>query len=485
MSQDFGLITDGAATVTNANAYYEGRVTGPLAAVRQIPIRPEEDRRVQRQLGEIVIANGDGELDPVVKSYAVDGRQVRVLYGPLMAPYGKFKVIADAVATGWESNDLEVRLQIRDRSFNLDLPLQTNLYEGTGGIEGTSGLTGAPVPLTWGRVRNIAPLLIDPTNLVFQFHDGQVEAVDDVFDRGLALTAGSDRADYATLIGATIGAGEYDTCIALGLFRLGSSPSGLITADVQGDAAGEYINTLDTIALRILETWAGLDPNLIDSSTFAGAAAIGGEIGIHVTAGQTPTTSDIMNTLFRSTAGWWGAARDGHIRAGRLTAPEDRTPALYLDQFNSLSVEPDTTPPVRWRQRIAYRPNWVVQRGEDLAGGVTDARRQLLAQQALGVTAADAVVKSRHLNAEDPDPLLSFYENEADALTLASFLLGLLSPDREIVRVAVKRLGYKLDLQQVVHLTWPRLGLQNGKQFSVVGIEEDAVNDTTILRLWG
>lgn len=491
---DTGLVTllyadkhwvgEPSATV-NANIYYEGRVSDPLTASRRIPIKPEEGRRVQRQLGEIVIANGDGELDPVVQSYAVDGRQVRVMFGPLMGAYGEFSSICDAVAVGWASDDLAVRLQVRDRSYNLDVPLQDNLYLGTGGAEGTPDISGKPVPLTFGRVRNIAPLLIDPTNLVYQVHDGLINSIDGVFDRGLALTFDQDQVDYAALIGASISAGEYQTCLALGLFRLGSSPAGLITADVRGDATGGYIDTLDTICLRILKTWASVDPLLIDASTFAGAASIAGELGIHISAGELPSTSQIMDALLGSTAGWWGAARNGQIRAGRLTAPEDRSPNLILDQFNILSVEPDTTPLTRWRQRVLYRPNWIIQRGEDLAGAVTDARRQLLAEAGLVATASDVLTKVRHLQAEDPPPLQTLYENESHAQTLADFLLALHGLDRQLVLVRLKRLGYKLDLQQVVKLTWPRLGLANGKKFTVVGIEESAVNDETTLQLWG
>ena len=471
--------------VNKANVFYEDRVTDPLTASRTIPILPEQERRVQRQLGEVVIANGDGALDQIVLSYAVDGRQVRILYGPLMGAYEDFKLIADVVATGWDVDDLSVKMKIQDRSFSLDLPLQTSLYSGAGGANGTVDIQGKPVPLTFGRCRNVAPLMVDPANLIYQVHDGLIQAIDGVFDRGLALTAASDRADYAALSSASISSGQYDTCLALGLFRLGGSPSGLVTADVRGDATGGYADTLDVICLRILKTWHGLDPSFIDDSTFAGAAAIAGELGIHITANENPTTSQVINALIGSTAGWWGAARDGHIRAGRLSPPEDRTASLRLDQFNVLSVEPSTVPLTRWRQRVMYRRNWVVQRGEDLAGSVTDTRRQLLAEPGYVFTAADVSVKVRHLRAEDPAPLVSLYENEADAETLADFLLNLHSADRQLVFVPVKRLGYKLDLQQVVHLTWPRFGLSNGKNFMVVGIEESAVNDLTTLILWG
>lgn len=483
---DYGSIATAVPAPQKANVFYEGRVTVPLVMERQMPLLPEEPRRVQRQFGEIEIANGDGQLDDVVQSYAVDGRRVVVKFGPYLGPYGDFATIADVVGTFWEADDLTVRLQLRDRSYNLDLPLQASLYAGSGGAEGTAEIEGKPKPLLYGRCRNVAPVMVDPANLILQVHDGAIEAIDDVFDRGAALTDSTDdAADYTALVALSVSAGAFATCRAEGLIKLGSSPDGLVTADVRGDATPGYADTLDVIALRLIEDRAGLDPVFINRSTFAGAAAIAGELGIYISQNETPTTAEALSVLLAAVGGWWGAARDGRIRAGRLVDPSGRTPTLYLDQYSVLALEPEGAPVPRWRQRCSYQRNWTVQRGEDLAASVTDARRQFLTEGVRAVTAADAVVRNRHLQALDPDPLPTLYEQSADAQTLADYLLGLHSPDRRIFTVTVKRLGYLLDLQSIVRLTWPRLGLQNGRNFAVIGIREDADRDETILRLFG
>jgi hypothetical protein len=84
----------------------------------------------------------------------------------------------------------------RDRGFLLQSPLQTTLYIGTGDEEGDATIQGQPKPLVFGRVRNVAPVLIDPTNLIYQISNAALASIDDVFDQGLALTAsGTDVAD--------------------------------------------------------------------------------------------------------------------------------------------------------------------------------------------------------------------------------------------------------------------------------------------------
>lgn len=468
------------------NAYYEGRVSVPLVMERNMPLLPEEERRVQRQFGMIEIANGDGALDTILQSHAVDGRRVRVLFGPLGGAYSSFGVIADVLGTGWDGDSLRVRLGLRDQSYSLDLPLQTNLYDGDGGAEGTSEIEGKPKPLLFGRCRNVTPVLIDPTNLIYQVHDGAIEAIDDVFDRGAALTDSAvDVASYAALVSESVASGEFATALAVGMFKIGAVPTGLLTCDVRGDADPDYANTLDVIALRILQDRAGLSGTFINTATFAGAAAIAGELGIYISQNETPTTSQVMSALMAATGGWWGAGRDGRIRAGRLTKPEDRSANLYLDEFSIIALAPEDAPVPRWRQRVAYQRNWTEQRGEDLAATVTAARRQFLTEQIRSVSAADVAIRTRHLQAVDPDPLPTLYESSTDAQTLADYLLALHSPDRKIYRVTVKRLGYLIDLGSIVRVTYPRFGLSNGKNFSVIGIREDADRDATLLRLWG
>jgi hypothetical protein len=474
------------------NTFYEGRVSMPFMLDAQAPLYPEEDRRVQRQFGAVEIINSDAALDDIIQSYAVDGRQVQVRFGPYMGDYSDFAIIADMVATGWQPGEEIVRLPLRDNAYSLDLPLQNNLYEGTGDEEGTAELSGKPKPLCYGQVQNITPVFLVPLHLIYQVHDGRISAVSTVYDRASALTldtavgTGGDCADYASLVAASVGASKFATCLALGLFKLGSSPAGVITADVLGDATGGvYRDTIDGITLRILYDRADVDPLVVDEGTIIGTASIGGPVGFYVSQNEPISSSQAISSLFGSIGAWWGASIDGKLRAGRLLNPGTTEPTVFLDEYDIVSVEAETKPIPRWRQRVSYAPNWTVQRGEDLNAAVTDARKQYLAEPYSVVTQADATIQIRHVVAGDPVTVPTLLRDESDAQVIADYLHELHGVERQIFRIVTKYAGLEIDLGDCINLSYPRFGLGGGVNFIVIGRSVDAGRGTVELRIWG
>lgn len=469
-----------------ANVWYDGRVIVPLVVDRSIPVTPEESPRISRQIGDIEIANGDGALDSFPDNYAVDGRAIKVLYGPRNGRYSDFQPVANLLGQSWAFGVDRVVLSARDRRYALQKPLQANLYQGDGGGEGTDELAGKPKPLCFGVVRNISPVLIDPVNLIYQVHDGPIDDVTAVYDRGLELTDSTDdAADYAALVALSVSAGEYATSLAAGMIKLGSSPAGLITADARGDSSGGYIETVDAIVLRILRDRAGLADAVINTSSFSGLPGSAGTMGIYIDDQDPRTGEQAIDEIVAGVGGYWGAGRDGRLRAGRMPMPEARTPTYFIRHEDVIELEPEEAILPRWRQRVAYRRNWTVQRGEDIAGAVTDNRRQEIRQESRQVSVSDSDVVVRHPEALAPEPLQSLYDDEASATTLAEDLLALHSPNRRILQVRVRRIGYLLNLGQVVNLTYPRLGLSGGQRFAIVGVVDEADRDETLIRLWG
>jgi hypothetical protein len=459
---------------------------------RAAPVMPEASPRIRREFGEVEISNGDGELDSVVQSYAIDGRNVVVKFGPYMGAYSDFSVIADVLGVGWQTDRDNVRIPVRDWTFILDQPLQTNLYAGSGGVEGGDDLEGKPKPLCFGRVRNITPPLVDSTNVIYQVHDGAVFAIDGVFESGADITldtgvgTGGDVADYASLVSASVTAGQYATCKAEGLFKLGSSPTGLITADVRGDVVGGvYVNGVDTVVRRLLFNRAGLSESRVNKTSFAQlASSASGEMGWFIDHQSRPSAGDVVDAIVRGVAGFWGAGRDGRIRAGRLSVPEDVSPVYALDEISILDLRIDGQPIPRYRQRVAYKPNWTP--GQvNLAASVTASRRQFLTERDRSAVSIDTTVQVRHPEALDTEALLSPFENSSDAQTLSDELLSLHKRDRIVVRAHVARLSYLFDLGQPLSVTWGRHGLSSGRTMILVGVEEDARTGTADLLLWG
>jgi hypothetical protein len=71
----------------------------------------------------------------------------------------------------------QLRITIRDNAFKMDVPASANAYGGTGTTDGDCGLTGKRKPLAYGVVNNVTPAQINATNLVYQVHDGAVNAI--------------------------------------------------------------------------------------------------------------------------------------------------------------------------------------------------------------------------------------------------------------------------------------------------------------------
>lgn len=488
---DRGYTTTPSDAVTNT--FYDGRADVPLVVERVLPISPDAERRASVQFGAVELINSDGYLDSMLQLYAIDGRRVRVLGGLDSYAYADFGTIFDGVATGWEADLERVRISVRDTSYRLDLPLQQSLYAGTGGLEGTSDVQGKPKPLCFGKCLNITPILIDPTNWIYQFHSRQAQAVPAVYSRGAAITAsGADYPSYAALAAATITAGQYATCLAQGLIRINfNTGAGVVTADVLGDAntgSGGYIFSAALIAKRMLNDFGGFADTSLRGVSFDQLHNLQGAVIGWYSGSNAVTTAQALSEALGSIAGYWLAERDGRIAVGRLDAPDASNPSLELDATDIIEVAriplPPTLYPPNYRRRVVYQRNWTVQRGEDLAGSVTADRRNFLTQETRLSTAIDASVQIKYLQATDPDPLPSLFDNQSDAAAEAARLLALYKVERQLLSIRIKTTGHILDQGANVIISWPRFAI-NRKAFRVVGIREECDKGDVILTLWG
>lgn len=269
--------------------------------------------------------------------------------------------------------------------------------------------------------------------------------------------------------------------------RLGSSPAGLVTVDAtQGAAAG------DRTAAQILRQIA-LDAGIASGDVAAAdvtaldtdnAAVVG------VWVADETAASGVMARIAQSVGAWFGFDRTGALRMRRLGAPTG-TAVAELDATNATQIErlpgraefggvPFYRVNVRHTRYVAVQPT-------DLAGGVSDARRALLATEYRTETASDAAVQTQWLLARelDRDTLLT---SAADAATEAARLLTLYKARRDVYRLRVRldeALVAALDLAAVVRLTFDRFGLDAGQLFIVIGIETDLASGAATLTVWG
>ncbi len=461
-----------------ANIYFDSRLTDPFSAVRAVPLTPELGGSAAAQIGIVSFANADGALDSIA-DLAVDARRVRIKRGRLGDPYADYATLFDGQGLRWERDSGELRLIVRARDYVLERPLQSDLYEGTGSAEGGPDLAGKPKPQCYGVCPQVRAVPVDANALTYQVHDRAVESIDAVYDRAQALNFAADYASYASLAAATIAPGYYATCKALGYFRLGGTPAGIVTADIRGDAPaslGGYTSNAAQIARRLMTDKGGLAEGDLDSDGIALTAfRVPGAGGWYFD--QPTTIAAAIDDICASAWLWWAARRDGKFTIRRLrppSAPEfDIAFADLVAPIEAIAL-PDTVAPCNWRRRVNYARCWTPQTGTEIDNALLDpAMRAFVGAEWRTAFAADAARRTRNVLAVDPPPVDGWFRVKNDADALAVNLLSFWTASRRAWRVPVRAPAEGVDLDICCRVTAPMpAGFAAGLNLRVYGLDE-------------
>lgn len=382
----------------------------------------------------------------------------------------------------WDENAFTI--VVRDPNVRMEQPIQANLYAGTGGDEGGEDLEGKPKPIALGRPKNVSPVLVDRTNLVYQVHDGPIVAVDAVYDKGDAYTNAGDLPggipDVRSWSQVT---GSYITDLSKGLIRLGTSPQGgaggLVTADVQGDSDGGSLNELQgSMIRRILTERAGFSESELDLASFAALDATGRPVSIYVSSGF--TVAQVVDSILLP-RGYRTFDSNGRVVVGRV---EFKTPALTLQPPRIASIVRDRTRLPSWRISMGYGRNWTTMAESDLAAVGLDLDADFATNEFRRVTASDASIQTRVPGAHD-DAIDTVWNDADDAQAEVDDLHDLLGPRRDLYRVVATRVQFSIRPAQTIRLKHERFGLRDGKSFIVLGVTENTSTGRTTLALWG
>jgi hypothetical protein len=442
--------------------------------------------------GELVLVNNDGGLDYLI-DYGFDGRAITIRYG---SDTGAYPADFTTVFTGtMEQSELrwnEVSIKIRDRQDELaSKQIQTTKFAGNNslpnGLEGVAtDIKGNPKPITYGKVFNVNPPMVNTSRLTYQVNDGAISSVDKVYDRGVELTKGTDYTNQTDMETNAPSAGNFRVWPGGGYFRLGSSPVGIITADVvQGAAASN--RTVAQILKSIAIDRGGVVSGDVDSGDVTALdTANSAEVGVWVDS-ETDIAS-VMDELANSIGAWWGFDSLGKLRMQRLEVPSG-TPVTVLTETEILDIDRTGTSDSghgvpAYSCKVKYKKFYTVQ-DTDLAGAVTDARRNEVKEEFREVVSTDVAIKTKHLLS----PELEFQTLLVDASaagTEAARLLVIYKTRRDVVTAKVKVCQcVSIDLGDVVEVDIPRFGYSGGKLFRVIGIETDLRRNEIDLTLWG
>lgn len=485
----------------SAPGYYEPRLANPLTLRRTLFSAGATSGAVGVGTGAIDLVNLDGGLDALI-GYGLEGGRATVRALGADQPYDQARTLAVLTLEQPELTWTRASLRLRDRLQELEgKRLQPNRYDGSNqgaaGLEGgAADLKGRPKVLAFGRVRNASPPCVNAARLIYQVNDGPI-ADAQPYDRGAPLAPGPDYANRAELDSTPPEPGFFRLWRAGGYLRLGSPPTGLLTADILvGDRA-------DRCAAALLAAMAtgpgGLDPGEVEAADVAALSlANSAELGLWVDSEISVRAA--MEQVANAIGAWFGFDRLGRLRMGRLEAPSGPAAAVLTRLSASaatgspgdiLSIERrPTDEPGRGAPchgvRLAYQRNWSVQE-TDLAGGVTPARRAFLSQATRAATAEDPSVRLQYPGAiqRDFDCLIDD-PDAAQAECDRRLALRRVRRDRLVARVKLApELLEAIEPGAVIRLALPRFGLSDGKLFTVIGLDLDAAAGVLDIDLWG
>jgi hypothetical protein len=456
--------------------------------------------------GSLRLANEAGVLTTLGTTRNADGRAVRLRLGrktPMGPGLWRDPPLADTVpvlagiAAGWSVDEVELRLQLRDPTYWLERLADGATYAGTGGLDGTAALAGKRKPRLRGGsatdpVREIAPVLVDPSAGIYQISDAE-GAIVALYERGLAGGI-TFNASVADITAAAPPSATYDVETSTrGLFlRLGTfPPAGQITVDAWGafpDATTPSIAA--EVALGLLEQDLAVPPAFIASASFAALATDAPwAAGVFLGVDEALDGVQVVGELLRSSAARLVPSRDGRLTAVALApVPAGTLPVAAFTTAQIVScvprpLGPPLSPPP-FRMRVAWGRNFTTQTS-DLAPTLSGARRQELAEPWRVAAAASTAVGNAWRRPSDPPLVETALTNGTDAAALATLLRDLwcVPQERRLYDVAIPLpLALARDLGDVVSVTYPG-PLAQGRVGRIVGEQIRTIDDVATIQV--
>ena len=491
-----GFIT--RSTDAPADTYIAGRIASGLEIGRELTRAADGQfgSLIEARFGEIALNNDDKALDSLINDYYADGREIRLKIGAKeiveggarrVRPFSSFALVYTAIGGAWGTDRRDVvRLRVQTLAARLQDRLQTLTYAGSGGENGTANMAGRTRPLVFGHCQNVTVQIVNPFLLTGQLHSRSISEVTTVYDQGIEVPFSANYPTYAALESAMVAPGTYATSLATGWIRMGSA-LGTITATVKGDNVGGYVNTHSEIIRRLVLDFSSLALGNIDGPSFAAyTTAQSAEMGIFFPAGDQSSVEEAIERIAFSGGAFAGQDRSGLYRVQQLALPA-MVPHWIFDDRDIIEIDRELLPyGVPWGSwGVGYAKNWTVQKGGDLAAGVTQTRRTFLESEYRYAFTSNAGIALAHQTSSGAPLRASLFVEQADAEVEAERLIGFYALGRAMYRFSVKTVLFSVEIGQTIRLIFPRWNLASGRNFVVLSVADDAATRRTEMICFG
>jgi uncharacterized protein YqjF (DUF2071 family) len=440
------------STDTPATTPYAHCITGGVAFSEKLTV----DGTPSISYGDIEIENRGGVRDAWLGStYIWVNRSIQVYMGDPRWARADFRKIFDGVVGDIDASDAEtLSLHLLDKLQRLNAPISENL------LGGATDNKDKLIPLCFGEVFNVAPLLTNPATLQYQVHDGRIEDIIEVRSNGY--------------VPVTI-----TKSVSSGKFTLSANPaSTVITCSVQGSRHGSpltYDNTIVPIVENIVKNYGPSSSLLVDADldlTQLGVfdAAYAQKVGLYVT--------ERMNKLeaCQQIAGSVGAqvvmTTLGQLRLVPLTLTGLGTPVDVTDEdMEQKSLHISWRSTVKASCKLAYCKNW--NPIQTPAAALPAKSGANLKQEWWYITSTDATVQSNYLLDAQPQAEETLLLVDTEATTEAARRRDLWKTPRHVYTATYFAHMLLTELGDAIRITHDRFGLDAGVTGIALEIERD------------
>lgn len=362
------------------------------------------------------------------------------------------------LAGGWTASEDGVTVPINDASYWLDRPAQATTYSGGGTYEGVAALATQRKPKMRGATYNVTPILIDPTNLIYQYNDGP-GTIQALYERGAEVI--TFESDTTNLYSGSTTSGKYRTDNSRALFQLGAAPQGQITIDATGQfpTAGSQ-TTLAAIARYLLTEDAAVPSAFVDTSVFTTmASSYPYAGGIYIAPETNITARQAVAAVLSSFGAKLIAGRDGKLKPVVISSSSfTSTPAVALGTHNIVSINaiplPEALSPPPYRVRVAYQTNYTVQ--TDVSASATAAHREFVARAERYAGAVSSTIQASYRRPNDLPPFGGLLSSQTDAQAVADAMLAVWAAPRRMFAITIPLdVALTLDIGTIVQIVYP------------------------------
>ena len=470
------LSTVGYVT-TDANISYSPLIRGGIEFTESLAV----DGQASLSFGDIELDNINGELDQWLDptKYVWANRSIKIYLGDprwvcanINDIHNYFELIFDGVVNDIDSRTMtRVNLKIRDKLERLNTPL-TDVKLGTYGTW-ADGQTNQDsiVPIVFGEVANISPMLINPALLEYSCNKGNSELLIELRDNGVPIynstTPGGANVTHST-----------------GRFTLTKKLVGTLTASVQGTkdsinlstgnlVSGTYVNNIANLIALITTQYGkqstrftAADLDLTNLSSFASNTQ---SVGAYIS--DTTNTLIVCQMLANSIGAQLFITRKGKLQLLRIGVPTTTlSVSIYPSDIlaDTLSISSRTN--VVAATKLGYCKNYTTQ--DNLLTNIPVSHKDMFKSENewYTKTVVDTTVQNRYKLEADTQQketlLLVGSEAEAEATRLNNYY----KVPRTVYRFMGTSKLLSLELGQEVSLVYPRFGLDAGVSGQIVSL---------------